>query len=358
MFRFRAYFFVFALLIVSSCASKGSHTKIQNKRHLCERLSSLPTGESYGIVLRVKTVDIPLALAPYNGSLVKSEGGYTLIYREDTLTAPIEKKKPMQYESNLYAICLSNEFEPLDKPVCLSLEASHAEDPRAFLSRNDFFVSYTDIATADPARSSIHLAKIDPKSFVVMQKNDLDLEISPIEKNWTPFTVDSEPKRLYMRYYINPSKVFSFNPESVSSDIKNLSMIEATHKELSWQDKWGKIRGGTPAVLTQGQYLSFFHSSFQEKGKMWYVMGAYTFESQPPFRITKISPFPILFDGMYQTEAKNTAKKGLRAVFPCGIVLDEEGGKLLAHVSLGENDCAVKIVTFDVNNLLLSLTNE
>lgn len=49
--------------------------------------------------------------------------------------------------------------------------------------------------------------------------------------------------------------------------------------------KWGKLRGGTPAILVADEYLAFFHRSFiDQKTKLsWYVMDAYTFASSPPF---------------------------------------------------------------------------
>ena len=121
-----------------------------------------------------------------------------------------------------------------------------------------------------------------------------------------------------------------------------------------WDSQWGAIRGGTPARLIDNQYLAFFHSSFRERGKVWYVMGAYTFEAFPPYKVTAISAQPILFDGIYNTKAENTAKKGLRCIFPAGFVegYDKED---VFYLSCGENDCATKIITISKRNLLSSL---
>jgi predicted GH43/DUF377 family glycosyl hydrolase len=87
------------------------------------------------------------------------------------------------------------------------------------------------------------------------------------------------------------------------------------------------------------------------KGISWYVMAAYTFEENPPFRITAISPHPILFKGIYDSPILNTAWHYQRAVFPAGFVMCQ--GQI--HVALGENDSAVKIVSLDQDALLNSL---
>ena len=116
---------------------------------------------------------------------------------------------------------------------------------------------------------------------------------------------------------------------------------------------WGGLRGGTPAQKVGDEYLAFFHSSFRDRnGIIWYCMGAYTFEDQPPFRITKISNYPILFEGIYGTPPMNTADPMKRVIFPSGFVVEERNGKEVIHLSCGENDASVKIITLDKNTLL------
>jgi hypothetical protein len=85
-------------------------------------------------------------------------------------------------------------------------------------------------------------------------------------------------------------------------------------------------------------------------------MGAYTFEANPPYRITAVSAQPILFRDIYQSKTKNTAHSKKKAIFPSGIALGVENGRDVIHVSAGENDCEVKIITFDQEALLKSLT--
>jgi predicted GH43/DUF377 family glycosyl hydrolase len=65
-------------------------------------------------------------------------------------------------------------------------------------------------------------------------------------------------------------------------------------------------------------------ATVQSKGKsvQHYFMGAYTFDRQPPFAITAISPSPIVGKNFYRGPEYKTVKP-LRVVFPCGFVFDD-----------------------------------
>jgi hypothetical protein len=102
--------------------------------------------------------------------------------------------------------------------------------------------------------------------------------------------------------------------------------------------------------------LAFFHSAFEDtKGIKWYVMGAYTFEASPPFRMTRISPYPILFQNIYETEILHSAHPGVRSLYPVGFVCERREEGDVIHVSCGENDSVVKIITMAKDCLLESL---
>lgn len=123
-----------------------------------------------------------------------------------------------------------------------------------------------------------------------------------------------------------------------------------------WIERWGEIRGGTPALLIEGQYLAFFHSSFEDRaGIKWYTMGAYTFAKEPPFSMMRISSAPIVFEGIYETALCSAAHPGVRSIYPMGFVREKTDVSDLIHLSCGENDSAIKIVTFDTERLLNSL---
>ncbi|HSX10139.1 MAG TPA: hypothetical protein VLF94_00260 [Chlamydiales bacterium] len=113
------------------------------------------------------------------------------------------------------------------------------------------------------------------------------------------------------------------------------------------------MRGSSAATLVDGEYLALFHSGFKMRSdasngqKMWhYFAGAFTFSPQPPFEITKVSPFPILGEGLYTPS--NTEKK---VVFPGGYVVS--GPRI--YMAYGKDDCEIWIATLDKEALMNSL---
>ena len=116
------------------------------------------------------------------------------------------------------------------------------------------------------------------------------------------------------------------------------------------------FRSGTVVQKIGDEYLGFFHSAFEDSNNfVWYVVGAYTFEAKPPFRITSISNYPIFFDGIYNSTPVHTANPLVRCLFPCSFVIENSSGRELIQLSCGENDSHVKIVTIDKKALLKSL---
>ena len=84
-------------------------------------------------------------------------------------------------------------------------------------------------------------------------------------------------------------------------------------------------------------------------------MGAYTFENHPPFRVTSMSPYPILFSDIYDSVPLNTAEARKRVIFPASFVIEKKDGKEWIHLSCGENDASIKIITLDKEILLKGL---
>lgn len=70
-------------------------------------------------------------------------------------------------------------------------------------------------------------------------------------------------------------------------------VIYLSNTYIRWE--FGAPRGGTPALLVNGEYLAFFHSKKRvfkhgTTSKIGtYFMGAYTFSSEPPFMLLRAS---------------------------------------------------------------------
>lgn len=146
------------------------------------------------------------------------------------------------------------------------------------------------------------------------------------EKNWLWFFHQNQ---LHLVYQTVPHIVSRF---SLQGRFEQEYKTEPA-APLVWP--YGTIRGGTPPVLTArgDEYLSFFHSSLPDDlYRRRYYMGAYTFESQPPFQIRRCTMEPLLAGS--QQDIYFPPKP--LVVFPCGSRLKD--GKWL--VTMGVNDLA------------------
>jgi predicted GH43/DUF377 family glycosyl hydrolase len=196
------------------------------------------------------------------------------------------------------------------------------------------------------------LSKINPKTCEVVKSIDLNYKADGVEKNWTPFVYRNKKGKdeIHFVYYFLPHRILKLSQTfdgTAAVAYKNTASIK---KMKNWQEKWGLIRGGTPAIKLDDEYICFFHSVFVANNVRFYVFAALTFEASPPFRIKKISKTPIFFRDIYSTNPNY-----LRTIFPSGIVQGREAGREVFYVVCGENDAAIKCVVIDKNCLLNSL---
>ena len=311
-------------------------------------LQDVPLGESTGIVVGAKTVTIRNVPGRYyNASLIEHEKGYLLFFRYDVIDS-----------SYIGCAELDATFEQTDKEFkTINTQSHHAEDPRLFKRGEDLYLVYNDCSTHHPGYRTMRIAGLNREDCSLNFMTDLDLHAKPIEKNWVPFEwMDANNQRnVYFEYYLYPRKILQLANAQLN-EAPQLSFLEALPaQKLYWPHVWGRIRGGTNVCRIGDQFLGFFHSNFRTQDKsLWYVMGAYTFEATPPFRLTAISPYPILFEGIYG--ALPGTKAALHCIYPCGYVIHEQGGKEWIQLSCGENDSSIKIVTLDKEALLKTLT--
>jgi predicted GH43/DUF377 family glycosyl hydrolase len=112
------------------------------------------------------------------------------------------------------------------------------------------------------------------------------------------------------------------------------------------------IRGGTPAILVRGVYLSFFHSVASPIHGRLYFIGAFTFCPEPPFDVHAMSSHPIIFpkwyDGQWLTDITDYT------VFPTALWLDHESDQYM-YVSVGYRDQDAVVLKIHIDELLESL---
>jgi predicted GH43/DUF377 family glycosyl hydrolase len=338
-------------------------------------------------VLETKKVNIsgfPYAFNPcivrWNGQLLmsfragKNAEGYSEVQNEEAseeshvaeIQANFQKSEEeliTAYEcvspNRICLVWLDEEFNIKDPPQILDLPnynpTYRQQDPRMLVIGSRLFMVYSDVVPNEKMtnRRLMCLTEIHQSEdhFYVKEIECLDgfewNNERRWEKNWSPFEYDGN---LLFIYSIHPHRIL--RPYSGTGICETIS---STYSPIEWT--WGELRGGTPALLVDGQYLSFFHSSIpltstQSEGKQMvhYFMGAYTFSASPPFALTGISSKPIVGGNFYNGPAHNTWKP-LRVVFPCGFIFDDH----FIWVAYGRQDHEIWIAKIDKDRLLKSL---
>jgi len=313
---------------------------------LPQELRVLTLADSDKMILSVKRLDIPGVSSPYNGSIVDVGDGFCLFFRFDL---PKNKEDAASLCSEIGCVRLQSDLTLVEGTLSkIDMKSAHSEDPRVFEHEGAHYLLFNDASLAPGGPRSLRLAAIDLETLELGSVTSFEAYSRGVEKNWTAFSHGGE---IHFLYSLCPQKVLKVSDRSRA----NLSLVTEgfSHRAAAeWTSKWGKLRGGTPAKFVDGEYLAFFHSSFEDDlGIRWYVMGAYTFEANFPFHMTGISPEPILFERVYETQLSSTAHPGVRSIYPAGFTVKNG----VIYLSCGENDSAIKIVSLDKEKLLADL---
>lgn len=306
------------------------------------------------IVSSIKKIEIPEFPGAHNPSLVRVAEGYLLTFR---------------YTPNLYfqpttsyvgIVLLNDDFVPVTEAQILNTRSknsktpSQSEDARIFSYREKLFLIYNDnieqFAPGMSDRRDMFLAELYRNESEYLLSPPLKLTYrqkyytSWWQKNWVPFEYDGT---LLISYMLNPHEVIY--PNLANGDCY---FCYETPVAMDWE--FGVLRGGTPAMLADGEYLAFFHSSIPLASNVssghclyHYFMGAYTFAPSPPFRITKMTEFPIIDQGFY-----TQSDYYKRVVFPGGFVVSDSQ-IILAY---GKDDREIWIAILDKAALKKALT--
>jgi pyruvyltransferase len=302
-------------------------------------------------VLETKKIDIPGFPNAFNPSIVKWRGSYLLSFRIYDHGST----------NGIGLVFLDKDFNLASEPKVLNFlqedpsSRKKRQDPRLICIGDDLLIAYNNIlnyiGNREIRRMLIAKVTYDGNEFFAERlehlteyegKNDLRPE-----KNWAPFDYHGE---LLIAYSQQPHKIF--RPIWGTGACET---VGNTKGDIKWD--WGALRGGTPALLIDGEYLAFFHSSkniasIHSKGKVMqhYVMGAYTYSAEPPFAITKISKHPIVGKNFYYGAEYKTWKP-VRVVFPGGFVHENN----YFWVAYGRQDHEIWVAKLDKKMLLNSL---
>lgn len=298
-------------------------------------------------VVRIHLDDYPEA---FNPSLHFDGKHFTLTFRH------LPDKRRL-WHSVIGIVRLDRNLNIVSAPTILNTRqhqpktVPQSEDARLLEWNGRHYLVYNDnidfVAAARDQRRDIYLSEISIDTLTLISTtkllHDRYMETRLWEKNWTPFVWKG---LLLMVYSIEPHEIIYPN-----LPYGRAQTTYQTSSEIDWE--WGSLRGGTPALLVDGHYLSFFHTALHtsskaapQEGKWHYFMGAYTFSAEPPFQITKVSPHPISHSEFYK---ESDAKK--RVIYPGGFV--DMGDDL--YVAYGKDDREMWIAIIDKEKLMQSL---
>ena len=313
-------------------------------------LRNIPFAETEGIVVATRTISIRNVFAPHNACIIKNEKapGYHLIFRYDQFCST---SFPSLFSTYLGIADLDENFEQTSQEFQrIDTQSEYSEDPRVVKLGKEYYLCYNDKQPHSPYCRSMRVSQLSLEDRCIKYTTNLDLHLQHVEKNWPPFEylkVGDGPQLMF-EYSLSPHHILEISDPRVNAVNHLIFPDHPSPPRLPWQEIWGHPRGGTPSLKIDNDYLGFFHSCFKDSENiLWYVFGAYTFETEAPFRITSVSKCPILFEGIYDTPILNTAPHNKRVIFPSGFVIEEQDGKQLIQLSCGENDSSIKVITID-----------
>src|SRR5581483_2827196 len=308
---------------------------------------------SQDFILETKKIEVTNHPFAFNPSIVRWKGSLLLSFRT---------YNPVTRSTNPFGLVwLDESFNPISTPQIFELPfknpvlPSKQQDPRLVTVGDRLYVVYNNILEnithREMRRMFISEISFDGTIFTASDPECISCfegeTDSRYEKNWPPFDYQDN---LHLSYSLIPHKIF--RPILGTNSCETVC---CTNKAFKWN--WGVPRGGTQAILDGDHYLGFFHSwadvpTTQSGGKRitHYVMGAYTFEAKPPFKILSVSPEPIVAKDFYEPPYYRTWKP-LRCVFPSGLIV--ENG--YAWVAYGRQDHEMWVAKIDKKKLLKSL---
>lgn len=264
----------------------------------------------------------------FNSSIAQWEDGFLFAYRTG-------------WEgSEIYLGRLDAELNPVGQPWKLELyhatEAHYGrEDVRLFWHRKRLHVTYVGVRKKfQSSRVSVLYARLGEDLRVEQVYYPHYHRRNPWEKNWMFFPWGGD---LYAVYSVSPHRILR---------------IEGSEAELAYESQtapaWEpgtELRGGACPVLHQGEWWHFFHSRFERPARR-YTMGVCTFEDRPPFRITRITPRPLLVADPRTNVGEDP--NHCAVVFPCGATLVErDNDKPHWLVSMGVHDRCTEFHRWD-----------
>lgn len=276
-----------------------------------------------------KRIQLPESGA-FNGTIIRyNEEKIICVYRSD--------------EKHFVACYLDNKYNPI-KDSFHKLKISKCADPRLiWLKNNSLLLTYASVNNVSYDKEYIcGMIIMDDKSAgKFIDGNEFRISSASLhgrQKNWMSFSKDGE---IYFISSVCPHEIYHLSDDLVCKKLYT----------TNWSSPWlvkEHHRGSTnPIRLSDGNYLSTFHTSMKHEGRFHYDNGCYIFSGEPPFNVIKCANRTYLpAEAACEKHVRNA--KRIVCNFPVGMMM--ENGK--AIISYGDNDSCVKIVEYKLEDLL------
>ena len=302
-----------------------------------------------------------------------------IIKRHRNLIKKINLPDPRQfhgatckYDENRY-ICIYHNSEQHGLASCFLdynlnyIERTHTEDleistyidPRLVKYREKYYLSVSKMIP-NVGDETIYLWELKIGDKITINKGSYfvfnNIEGWPNyskgrEKNWIPW---SHEDKLYYTYSLNPHRILEVNWET-----KSVKLIAETRwKSDSWweKEKWVEPKyrlNSNPVYLSDGTYLSTFHTHRMSEILPSYWTGFYQFEAKYPFKVLKIGANPFMTpDYILPNEISyHPPPSGGNPFYPFSMILEGEEIKLTG----GTNEIAVTKCEFNLSEIIEKL---
>ncbi len=307
-------------------------------------------------VLSAKDIPYPATLI-FNAGVVKFKGKYLMAFRDDFRFDPVFKKK-LRTHIGLATSDDGIHFTPFDKPF-IDFDAIHKGevermyDPRLTIIDNELYLCFAQ-DTKHGLRGGIARIFDDLSGYEI-----LSLSV-PDNRNMVLFPEKINGKFLRLE---RPMPVYSRGGKelfdawiSFSPDLKywGESSLLLPQEKVPFSNC--KVGPAAPPVKTDKGWLVLFHAVKKDKRllkngweRRWtkvYTAGLMLLDTDDPTKIIGIYDQPLLFP-----QAPYELYGGFRnnAIFPCGMVLEEDGE---VKIYYGAGDTVTCLATARVEDLI------
>jgi predicted GH43/DUF377 family glycosyl hydrolase len=288
-----------------------------------------------GIERRVVELDksrLPPLDRHYNGALVLIGERPLVVVRAHNDNGPFETgfwhacKK-----SHLWAVWLDPATYQPTSYSKLDIPLANCEDPRVVLHDGKVYVFFTHFEQEQGKRYDPYVAICNEQMQVESLHKIGLFGRAETEKNWSFFRAENSWMAVY-----------AFEPAFQVVVFDSQWRGYLIHKsKVEYPYTFGELRGGTPPVLVDGMFWTWFHSVWihPDANRRIYAAGAFCFQAKSPFAPRGCSTVPLIVP---EIQTEGWVPHG-RIVFPCGAVFDEKSREW--KVSYGFNDDTLRIET-------------